>query len=452
MKRIDNININLSISDMQSAAYRAFRGHSSKRDVKAFKKDFDNRCMSLFLALKDGSWKERLSYRSLVKVNNNGKVRNILSPSLETRIYQHLLLNLLEPHYSRKDNLNGLNCKPTCGITSSIPSHSVIHRLKHIFYDRRDLHYCLVIDQRKCYEHITPKVFRKALKQMVADPWLVDYAVDVCFVKGKLPIGTPTSPFVHHIVMLEFDYFVKSLSSASVRYADDNFLAFATKDEAQMAKWRIKNWWWYRLGMRAKRGLSKVRPLSVPCDFCGYVFHRNQDRTVCGHDKGYVSVRKSTLRRARKCRSDKSWASYYGLMKHADNYALMRYIENKMKLSALTQKIRIDRKMDARHVEIKDLLGMSITIYDYELRYNSQREANWIKCLVGMEEVVDGERTGKILAREFHGNYQGIIQFILACEREYGKQAVLPLEEVEIENQCGYIFKNSTNQLTYIET
>ena len=139
-------------------------------------------------------------------------------------------------------------------------------------------------------------------------------------------------------------------------------------------------------------------------------------------------------------------------MKHADNYALMRYIENKMKLPALTQKIRIDRKMDARHVEIKDLLGMSITIYDYELRYNSQRETNWIKCLVGMEEVVDGERTGKILAREFHGNYQGIIQFILACEREYGKQAVLPLEEVEIENQCGYIFKNSTNQLTYIET
>lgn len=84
-------------------------------------------------------------------------------------------------------------------------------------------------------------------------------------------------------------------------------------------------------------------------------------------------------------------------------------------------------------------------------KHGSQREANWIKCLVGIEEVVEGEKTEKILAREFHGNYQGIIQFILACERAYGKQAVLPLEEVEIENQCGYIFKNSTNQLTYIE-
>ena len=437
---------------MQSAAYRAFRGHSSKRDVKAFKKDFDNRCMSLFLALNDGSWKGRLSYRSLVKVNNNGKVRHILCPSLETRIYQHLLLNLLEEHYSRKDNLNGLNCKPTCGITSSIPSHSVIRRLKHIYYDRRDLHYCLVIDQRKCYEHITSKVFRRALKQIVADPWIVDFAVGVCFVNGNLPIGTPASPFVHHVVMLEFDYFAKSISFASVRYADDNFLAFATKEEAQAAKWRIKNWWWYRLGMRAKKGSAQVRPLSVPCDFCGYIFHRNANRDIPSHDKGYVSIRKSTLKRARKCRSDKSWASYYGLMKHADSYDLMHKIEKEMKLSALTQKIRIDRKMDARHVEIKELLNNQITIYDYEIRYNSQREANWIKCLIGIEEIKDGERTGKILAKEFHGNYQGIIQFILACERDYGKQNILPMEEVEIENQCGYIFKNSTNQLMYIES
>lgn len=28
---------------------------------------------------------------------------------------------------------------------------------------------------------------------------------------------------------------------------------------------------------------------------------------------------------------------------------------------------------------------------------------------------------------------------------------MLPIEEVEIENQCGYIFKGSTNQLIYIE-
>lgn len=28
---------------------------------------------------------------------------------------------------------------------------------------------------------------------------------------------------------------------------------------------------------------------------------------------------------------------------------------------------------------------------------------------------------------------------------------MLPIEEVQIENQCGYIFRGSTNQIKYIE-
>lgn len=47
---------------MQSAAYRAFRKHGSKRDVKAFKKDFDNRCMSLFLPLEEVEIENQCGY------------------------------------------------------------------------------------------------------------------------------------------------------------------------------------------------------------------------------------------------------------------------------------------------------------------------------------------------------------------------------------------------------
>lgn len=122
-----------------------------------------------------------------------------------------------------------------------------------------------------------------------------------------------------------------------------------------------------------------------------------------------------------------------------------------MKLTNLTSKIKINRHLDARNIEIKELINKKITIYDYEIRYNSQKEANWIKCLVGFEEIIEGEKTGKIVAREFHGNYQGIIQFISMCEKEFGKANILPIEDAEIENQCGYIFKGSTNQLNYIE-
>lgn len=122
-----------------------------------------------------------------------------------------------------------------------------------------------------------------------------------------------------------------------------------------------------------------------------------------------------------------------------------------MKLRELTRKIKIDRSMDAKNIDVKDLIGTKFTIYNYDIRYNSQKEPNWIKCLVGVNETIDGIPTGRVMAREFHGNYQNIIQFLLLCERQYDKDTMLPIEDVEIENQCGYIFKNSTNQIKYIE-
>lgn len=450
MKKISNISSNITIDDIRTAAMDSFVGHNKKPEVIKFRETFDDSCNLLYEKLMNGTWKELLEYRPFVKINNNNKVRYIESPSLITRIYQHLLLNLLNPIYKSKDNFNGLNCKIGCGITANIRSRSIVRKLKHIYYDRTDLKYCLIIDQRKCYDHITEKVFRRIAKKIIDDKWIIDFAIDSCFVNGRLPIGTPTSPFIHHIVMLTFDYFVKEISPFSVRYADDNFLAFYTKEDAQAAKWRIKNFWWYNLNIRSKRNTSVIKSLDEPCDFCGYVFHRN-NKKICEHNKGYVKIRECTAIKARKCRSDNSWNSYFGLLKHADSFSLMKKIENTMKLKDLTSKIRINRSMDARNIDIRDLVGVSIDIYDYEIKYNSQNQPNWIKCLIGVREVKDGNYTGKTLAYEFHGNYQGIIQFIKLCESKYGKSDLLPLEDVEIENQCGYIFKGSTNQLIYIE-
>ena len=457
MKRVSNISINIRIGDVEAAAYRAFTGHKGKEEVKEFLKDFEASCERLYAALKDGSWKRRLSYRETERTGHNGKKRRIEVPSLETRIYQHLMLLLLEPVYGVKDPLVGLNCKKGCGITSNAEGRGALHRAKHLFYDLQVLEWALVVDQRECYAHVSESVFRRELKRMVVDPWIVDFAVDVSFVNGRLPIGTPSSPFVHHVVMLGFDCWACSLAPFRLRYADDCLFAFPTKEEAQRAKWRVKNWWWYRLGMRAKRHRTLVVPLSVPMDYCGYVMHRTPvalrasgDNTPGHMAKGYTLIRRGTAERAKECRTGESWASYFGMMKQADCYNLMRRIENRMKLKQLTEKIRIDRKMDARHIDLKELAGTPFTIYDYEVRHNGQKEPNWMKCLIGVEEKEDGQPTGRTLAYEFHGNYQGLIQFVLACEAEYGKQALLPLEEMEVENQCGYIFKGSTNQMTYI--
>ena len=123
-----------------------------------------------------------------------------------------------------------------------------------------------------------------------------------------------------------------------------------------------------------------------------------------------------------------------------------------MKLRQLTLKIKINRKMDARHIEMADVAKLPVlTVYDYEIRQNKGVD-NWIKCLIGTPELNDdGTATGRELAYEFHGNYQGIIQWIRMLESVYPDRSFLPIEDAKIENQCGYIFEGSSNMEKYIK-
>lgn len=429
----------------------AAKGHSNKKEVERMMANAETYAESVLASIADGRYRGGLRYRRLVKKNPNGKERMIDSPMLDTFVLQHLFILLARPYYETHDNLNGINCKPGCGITSSDRKNSVIRRLKHLMYDRRDLDYCVIIDQRKCYEHITPKLFRKEMRKLTCDRELIEFGIDVGFVDGHLPIGTPTSPLMHHIVMLEFDQWSKQVAPFSMRYADDCFFATRTKEDANQLKWRIQNFWWYKLQIRAKASAIRLQPLDKEVSFCGYVVRRNPGHGVADHDKGYTGLRQNIRARASRCRSDKSWTSYYGLLRHADGYNLMLKIETKMKLRQLTEKIRINRKLDAPNIAPKELEGRLFTIYDYEVKCDTKGTPNWIKCLIGIEEKdEDGNPTGKTKAYEFHGSYMYIVEFITLAERTFGKDNMLPLEEMEITNQCGYIFRGSTNQMEYI--
>ena len=67
-------------------------------------------------------------------------------------------------------------------------------------------------------------------------------------------------------------------------------------------------------------------------------------------------------------------------------------------------------------------------------------------------KIAEGMPTGREIVREMHGDYAGIHRYIRSAERAFGgKQAILPIEDAEIINSCGYIFKGSTNMMEYIE-
>ena len=441
--------------DIYQAALESFDKHGKDRDVIAFNKDLEGNVERLYESVISGNLDDVISFRQLTKVNSNGKVRSIDSPSLRTRILEIAWLDKVKPIYDKANIGVARNCLPGHGITAKIKANSVLHELKHLFYDRRDLRYVLVLDQRHCYQHVNVALYRKAMKDlyrslgMVPDKALIDFGERVCFNdKRKLPIGTPSSPYIHNIIMLPTDRLMRSCAPFALRYADDCLMAFDNKADLQTAKWRMYNLWWYFYQIRAKRHGVKIVDIDKNgLDFCGYILHRNPNKTVTDHDKGYTTVRRSDMHRAQHA-TRRNWPCYFGLLRHADTFRQTTNIEQNMKLQQLTQKVRIDREMDAKQIDMRAVEQLpSFTLYNYEIRSNRGTD-NWVKALIG---VTDNNHPGKELAFEFHGNYQGIIRWLRELEKVYPNREFLPIEEARITNQCGYIFEGSSNQLQYIE-
>lgn len=470
--------------DVEAAAYKAFEGHNSKSDVKAFKADFDNRVTLLFNAIKDGSYIHLIRYRKLKKKNHKGKVRLIDSPDLNTRIMEHLWLLLIVPFYDRKDNGNGKNCKPDHGITANNKVNSTLHNQKHLYYDLREFHYLLLIDQRKCYEHITPKIYRKQIKHFTRDTQFIDFGENIGFINRKLPIGTPTSPYIHHICLWASDMFIRDNTEWSQRYADDNAIAFRIIEDLQEFKWRLTNFWWYELTLRPKRQMTRILNIDkCPMDYCGYVTHRNPNKGISDHNKGYCRVRSSTTQRAiERCgdpniskeKVNRSYSSYFGQFIHADEFRILTQIENSnMKLEELTSKIRIDREIDAPEIDIRDLLGVTFTLYKYRLKAY-KGHTNWVQCLIGTSQKLPlkkdrardahddslprstkklRKKSEREYAYEFHGDYQGLISYLKALTEHNPTEPnwFLPIEDAEIVKEGEYLFKNSTNKIKYLD-
>lgn len=164
-------------SDILTAIEKAAKGHMRKNEVRRMLADKDRYAATIMADIADGTYLQKIAYRQLERTGSNGKRRKILSPSLYTRVLQIAWMNAVMPLYNARDNLTGLNCKQGCGITANVRRKSTLHLVKHLMYDRRDLHYGLVIDQRKCYDHITRRVFRRKMKRLTNNKWLIDFGL-----------------------------------------------------------------------------------------------------------------------------------------------------------------------------------------------------------------------------------------------------------------------------------
>lgn len=124
-----------------------------------------------------------------------------------------------------------------------------------------------------------------------------------------------------------------------------------------------------------------------------------------------------------------------------------------MNLDELTNAVKINRRLEAPNITVGELSKITFTIYDYEIRRSkTEGSHDWIKVLIGYPEIDEyGFANGNILAAEFHGSFQYIIEFLSKCEKIYTKERMLPIENCRIEVSCGVIFEDSTARNVYID-
>lgn len=434
---------------VRDAFYKASEGRKKKPVVVEFENNLNDNCKLIADIINSGKTGEYVKYIQLERKNANGKWRDIDAPTFFTLVMQHVWIMLVKPLYMAKETGIARNCIEGRGICSEDIDKGLLRPMRRLFYDMRQYSHLVCIDERKCYEHTTVKAYRNGMKAIGARRELIDFGEAVGFVRGILPIGTPTSPLMHHIAVYPFDVWLNDNYPHALRYADNVFVPIASLEEGHRAMWRIKMFWWYNLGVRSKSTEQRVVAINdIFVDICGFRLCRYTPRKD-NHGKGLTRIRKSIWHNAIHAETKESWASYFGILSHADCYRSLKNKCKEMKLEELTSRCRLKRAMDAIEYDPKEVLEIeSFDIIDYEiLQDKKSHEDNWINLFCGRKK----EGTHKLKAFAFHGNMKCIYQWFRMLEREFGDKSFLPIEGARLVKRRGYLLDGTAEMVEEID-
>jgi RNA-directed DNA polymerase len=211
------------------------------------------------------------------------------------RVVHHALCRIIEPIWEARFIHASYACRMGKGTHAALDQcHAWVRQYRYAFHG----------DVVKYFPSIDHAILHGLLAHHIADAqtlWLIgqflDSGVDVqadeylqvCFPGDDLfaltrprglPIGNLTSQFWANVYLNELDQFVKHQlhCPAYLRYMDD-FVLFAD-DKAQLADWReaVREFLAARLRLVLHPVKSRVFPVKVGLDFCGFVLYPTHRR------------------------------------------------------------------------------------------------------------------------------------------------------------------------------
>lgn len=311
-------------------AWEKFRkGKRSRKDVQEFEWHLEPNIFQLHRDLKSRRYKHGAYHTFYIQ---DPKQRVISKATVRDRIVHQALFNVLNPIFEAGFISASFSCRVGKGTHKGVLA--VDNMIRQVSRNYTGPCFLLKCDIKKFFRSVNHQlIFRTFAKRIKCEDtfWLLRQIVG-SFPDG-MPIGNLTSQLFANIYMNELDQFVKQTLGVKhyARYTDDFVVVAESEKYLQNLLEPIKDFLRHQLALELHPNKVSIKKYRQGADFLGYVIlpHHRQLRT-----KTKRRILKKINQRLNEQNAgvvsndtiNQSFESYFGVLGHANHYALEQKI------------------------------------------------------------------------------------------------------------------------------